>query len=238
MTSFLIAFLTTACLALLLAGACMPSAGADESQVVVLRETVEVNRETIWLSDLLPERAQAAVKDMSGAIQLGRAPEPGSLRVFAAAQIVARLADRPALLGRLGIPLQVVVRRAGWPIASDGVRDTIASFLQKRGSKYGELPKNASLHLADVGSRQEAPALAVSAAAWDNRQQALEFRLRCVDRTACGAFLVRVDATPAAAATERAKLHPEVAGDRPPQASGTPGLGATLAQAGKPATLI
>jgi hypothetical protein len=205
---------------------------------VVLRETVDVNRETIRLSDLLPEHAEAAVKDKSNEIELGRAPEPGSLRVFEAAQIAARLANQPVLLNRLAIPSRIVIQRSGWPIASENVRNTIASFLQQQGLKYGELPDSAVLRFAGVGSRQQAPTLEVAAATWDDRQQALEFRLHCVDRTLCGSFLVRANMAPALAATWRAKLRPEMSGNRPRQTAGAPNLGAALAEAGKPATLI
>ncbi len=228
-----------ASLLLLMSGACLPSAGAERSSVVALRECVDVNRENIVLSDLLPEQAEAALKNQGATIELGRAPQPGSLRVLDADEIARELANWPALLSRLYIPRQIVIQHSGWPIEKEQVQSAIQSFLRRKGSSLGALPKSAILRFADIGARQPAPALQVAAVAWDDLDQAVEFRLHCLDRSLCGSFLVRAEMPPSAADDWRTKLRPEAAAaQRRKMSAADARTGAALVERGKPATLI
>ena len=207
---------------------------ADAGQVVVaLRGNVDIdfsinlNRDTVLLSDLLPEGAGNAVRAASAAIELGRAPALGSLRVFTGVQIVAHLRTHPDLLRELSVPARVVIARSGWPIEVASVRAAIAEFLARPGSPFGKLPENAELRFAAVRARAPNPRLEVARAVRDAGRQALEFSLRCVDSTLCGNFLVRTEMNSANGDGQQ-NLRAGTESDRQP----------ALAEAGHAATLI
>ncbi len=220
-----------ACLAVSLCCGCWAIA---EGKALPLRETARVNQETVFLSDLLPEQASTSSRDEANSLALGRAPDPGSLRVFTADQIAARLSGHPELLQQLTIPSRVVVVRPGWPISSQSVRAAIGTFLQRQGNSFDELPAAAKLRFAAIGSRQPSPSLEAAAVTWDDREQAIEFRLQCVDRALCASFLAHADLPQALAEPWREKLRPQMAERAQPPS----GVGVTLTEPGKPATLI
>ena len=95
---------------------------------IALREKVEINRETISLADLLPPDAPLVLRTAGSAIELGLAPQSGSLRVWQAPQLVRKLAGQPALLSQILLPASITLRRAGWPIPRSAIASAIASF--------------------------------------------------------------------------------------------------------------
>lgn len=86
--------------------ALMALAAAAQSRPVHLLSEVAVQREDVRLSDLLPS-ASARVQLAGENIELGRAPQPGSFRVFSREQLLHRIAGRIDV----EVPEQVVVRR-------------------------------------------------------------------------------------------------------------------------------
>src|SRR5579863_958738 len=104
--------------------------GRDEPGVQ-LRDAVEVKRNRVWLSDLLPADAPSAVQKTSAAIELCLAPQPGSVRILDAEQITSKLAAQPELLHRLAIPLRITIISSGWPIEEEMVRRAISTFLRE-----------------------------------------------------------------------------------------------------------
>ncbi len=206
--------------------------------LVRLRDVVEVNHEIILLSDLLPLNAAPSLKSASDAIQLGRAPQIGSIRILALEQIARRLAADPTLLAVFQIPASITIRRFQWSIKNAAVRSAISVFLQRWKSKYGDLSDPTTLQLDNTGTLQEDPALVVTGMEWDDRRQELQFRLHCAKRALCGGFLAHAGWPPALTAKLQAKFSSGIASN----GLGAPASGAlsspALAEKGKPAILI
>lgn len=158
------------------------SRGRPTTALELLDEVV-VTGPRVRVSDLLPTNADAAERAAAKDIELGRAPELGSIRVFAAGEIAR------ATLGKLpvAIPKLVVVRRGGWPLAPDQVRAALARsgivLHIARAEKELSLP-----HGFLTGSR-DARLEVLSLEPASNARTAMA-RLRCMDRNDCGSFLV------------------------------------------------
>jgi len=158
-----------------------------------LREMVEVTGTRVQLSDLLPADVSAELRASAGGVGLGRAPQPGSLRILERSQVVRELQHRPRLLLQLRIPERITIRRAGWPISRAAVSQAVAGFLLARSGNGGRRADIAGLQWGgDVSSGAANPAIEATAAYWDNRQQAFAVRLRCAEASYCGSFLVHV----------------------------------------------
>jgi hypothetical protein len=219
-----------------LSGWCL---GSQSGDAIHLRETVEVNHEIVLLSDLLPTDAPTLIWKAGATLELCRAPQPGSVRILRAEQILASIASREDLVQQLVMPARVTIRYYGWPIKEANVRDAIAEFLRNHGSD-GALPDNATLVLPEsLAANEKDFQLQVTHMQWDVQRQAIEVRLRCSRRWSCGSFLARaVFAEPLAelwrnglprAMSVDSTRHPETAPD--------PGYPLLVAR-GKPATLI
>jgi|SRR5690242_969637 len=82
-------------------------------------------------------------------------------------------------------------RPAGWPIAETAAWTAIA-----RATNSGS---GVTVPVIEVlgrpVSRAARPELRVESSRWNGSLQAVEFRLRCVERLQCGAFLVRVSSS-------------------------------------------
>jgi hypothetical protein len=211
--------------------------------VVRLRDAVDVKQNRVWLSDLLPPGAPAAMQNALASIELCPSPQPGSVRVLDAEQIEARLAGQREMLGQLAIPGRITIRYTGWPIAEERVRLAISEFLRQQGwhNREGkrDLPDAAQLdwtrpHSATV----ESPKLEVVGLDWDDRQQSAQVRLRCSPRTSCGSFLVHIVLSPPLAQEWRQQLAlgSDLNSSDPPAAAN--GNSSVLAEKGKPATLV
>jgi hypothetical protein len=209
---------------------------ADPHQPAVqLRDAVEVKEKRVLLSDLLPPDAPAALQKASAAIALCRAPQPGGERVLNSEQITSQLAGRRELLRQLEIPARIKIRNSGWPIAEARVRTAIARFMREQGLKH-DLPDASRLEWLAAVSAEKAPTLQVQEAAWDNRQQSVQVRLRCSARTSCGSFLVHIVLPASLAAEWHNWLEPDSNSLRDEARLVAPAT--ALAEKGKPATLI
>jgi hypothetical protein len=175
----------------LLAGTMASASEESPSHVVLLRDSVEVSHEVIQLADLLPASVPADLWKACAIIELGRAPQPGSLRVLDRGEVAQRLAAEPALLRRLQLPPRITVLRSGTLVRRKVIAQTILSFLRTRNWKESDLPDVDALRWSGgVTTREEDPTLEVTRAVWDDRRQALAVRLRCLDRSLCASFLV------------------------------------------------
>jgi len=184
-------FLILACEVLLAAGSL--NAQTPSPPVLKLAEHVEVAGDTIWLSDLLPAGGSTDLQVMSKSLDLGLAPQPGSLRLLTRQQISARLADRDGLLRQLELPAQITVQRKGWPIREDTVLTAVSNYLQTQGWKNNALSGTDWLRWSGaVAARNEDAVLQVTGAKPDIAPGTLEVRLRCVDRSLCSSFLAFV----------------------------------------------
>jgi hypothetical protein len=100
---------------LLLASYFLLPAGAAKAESfqprVDIPHVVQVEGETVKLSDLLPPDAPADLGEICTRIILGNSPLPASLRVISKGQIEEQLRDFPAALKELEIPDRVIVTR-------------------------------------------------------------------------------------------------------------------------------
>jgi hypothetical protein len=217
---------------------CAGNDGAGIHQPAVrLRDAVEVKRDRVWLSDLLPLDAPSALQKSAGTIELCHAPQPGSTRTLDAGQIAIKLAAQPEVFSQLAIPPRITVRYSGWPITEEAVRMAISSFLRAQRWRR-DLPDAARLEWArPLTATEEHPALQVMAFEWDHRQQSVQVRLRCSKRASCGSFLAHVF-FPAPLDEEWRNRSASGSGLNSPSGEATAATGAVLAERGKPATLI
>lgn len=217
--------------------------GQLASPLVRLRESVEIKSDTIRLSDLLPSDAPPALKTACAAIELGRAPLPGSPRVLTESQLREKLAGQQPLLAQLALAASMTVRRTGWPISRAAIAAAVGDFLQQQGWRESDLPHPATLAWTGAAGLTENSELEVTAAQWDSRQRRLRMELRCVERSACGSFVVTAPGPHSASEDERRiaeKPSPSASTQsRSPSAQATPtATGSVLTQPGDSATLI
>ena len=201
-------------------------------QAVSLVTLAEVRQNTIRLSDLLPPEAGQALRQASAAIELGRSPQAGSLRVLEAAQIAGRLAAAPDLLRQLAIPDRIVIRRTGFRIPREAIRQAISGTLRAEGND-ADLAESVLQWSGEVTSSEENPALQIESMHLDPRRQALEVRLHCVQRTSCGSFLAYLRPRQPLLADWKEKSAAQRSG-----VAKQPASGEVLAQPGKRATLV
>ncbi len=216
---------------------CAGNDGAKIRQPAVrLRDAVEVKRDRVWLSDLLPADAPSALQKSASTIELCHAPQPGSARTLDAGQIAIKLAAQPEVFSQLAIPPRIMVRYSGWPIAEEAVRRAISNFLHAQRWRR-DLPDAARLEWERPAAIEQHPALQVMGLDWDNRQQSVQVRLRCSKRASCGSFLAHVF-FPAPLDEEWRKQLASGSGLNSPSGEPATATGAVLAERGKPATLI
>jgi hypothetical protein len=227
-------------LAAISSGWCASSEGANRNEPTIrLLDAVEVRGNRVWLSDLLPIDAPAAIRKTSATIELCQAPEPGSTRILDAALIAGKLVGQSDILRQLSIPPRITVRNSGWPIAASTVRIAISQFLHEQ-RWVRDLPDGARIEsLQPSSATEETPALRVMSLDWDSRQQSVQVRLRCSVRASCSSFLVHLVLP--APLSEEWHTQLRLGSDLNSQPNGRAAdnrSGAVLAEKGKLATLV
>jgi Chaperone for flagella basal body P-ring formation len=230
-------------LSLGLVGACAHGWAQDREARVALPKSIEVRGAIIHLSDLLPADAPNTLRTEAAAVALGRAPQPGSLRVLRAPQLARRLAEKTNLLDRLSLPAQITVRRRGWPIQQENIRAAVEHFLQEKGwDQEGRLDMAGLEWTGDFAALKPNPGLEVAGAAWDSLRPVLQLRLRCAEPALCSSFLVQLPVPESQGALWRRRLEapPALAAKRgAPQTPKAKAIaGPPLTQPGDAATLI
>ena len=206
---------------------------AQERPVTLFDETT-VQGETVRLSDLLPFGVTPALHLAAETIRLGRAPEPGSCRVFSAAEL------RGAVDGAVALkfPEQVVVRGAGWPLRDAIIRRALRE--SEAGRRY-DFSGAALIPPTDFATRNADPRLEVVAIRPGPDARTLSASLRCQQRSDCGSFLVEIvfdEALRAERLAQRMSGRPSLA----KTSSANHGVTAVdkfaLVQPGRPASLL
>lgn len=105
---------------------------------------VEVEGETVKLSDLLPAHAPSDLAEICKGIILGNSPLPASQRVFSKGQIEQQLQEFPSLVGRLEIPERVVITCKQRRLSAAEIQAAIYAFLAGEGTKDVLAPKCSS----------------------------------------------------------------------------------------------
>lgn len=159
------------------------------AQTVVLPSAAYVMGDAVRLSDLLPRGASDELRHASQGIELGLAPQLGSMRVYDSSRILQILNAHPEIAKRIVVPDQVVVRRSGFPLSSEAIYHAVTSFLREKG-EVGDVPESALRRAGDITTAEANPALEVRAVNWDPGRRLLQFCLRCVKSAACHDFLV------------------------------------------------
>jgi hypothetical protein len=177
---------------------------------VTLRTEVEVSGAKISLADLLPSGSEKISSLDPRAIFFGDAPQPGKIRVLSVSDVRAHLAEGKVPAGSVLVAGSIHVRRAGYALSRDAVRERIAAFLkEERSANNGssEAPENAlkqnsSPRFSDLQipaglmASEKDPELEVTSIRRDAFAHDLVIHLRCRRREVCGSFLVLASPAP------------------------------------------
>lgn len=150
---------------------------------------VSVQEETLRLSDLLPVDARAQLKAAADRVSLGRAPQAGSLRVFAVSELRQAIAEIPLYASEIDIPDQVVVRRLGWPLEAEAVRRTLARSRLTHQLDFSQARITLPPGFTSVAPN---PQFEVTALKPGSDRLHLLAQMRCRERSACGSFLAEI----------------------------------------------
>jgi hypothetical protein len=101
---------------------------AADSKVPLLREVV-VRGGSVYLADLLPERTPPSMRIPAQRILIGRAPQPGSIRVLSGDAVLRRLVNDD-VLREVEVPPQIVIHRSGRQITREEVAAAIQATLR------------------------------------------------------------------------------------------------------------
>jgi hypothetical protein len=163
-----------------------------EHHVPRLLAEVTVQDASVTLRDLLPPDAGPQLKLAAEKVCLGRAPEPGSLRVFTESNLTNAITESAGLGGEFAgitLPEQVVVRRVGWPIDIEAVQRTVMRSALAAKFNFSQM------HImlpADLTTARSSPQFEVTAITPTPDHLGLFARFRCCERAACGSFLAEI----------------------------------------------
>lgn len=160
---------------LVLASAASLSQVSAEDVHADMLQTVMVSGDHLRLSDLLSPNAAGPVRAAAAAVELGRAPEPGSFRVLSAAQLREAIGNHFAI----NVPAEIIVHRRGYPISAEQIMAAMveAKLLSAPVSLTGE-PE----------TRTPGAALHVTAVLPGLTSCRSLVRFACRDRAACAPF--------------------------------------------------
>lgn len=210
------------------------AAAPAQGRGVRLLDDVCVQKDNITLADLLPPEASQTTRAAAAEVLLGRAPEPGSFRVFTADGLKAEVS--PGMF--LEFPPSMVVRRPGWPLD----RRALQEVLEQRPAG-AEFDLRYARVIAPIGITTRTPnaRLEVVDIKPSLVPQTLIAQMQCCDRSNCGRFAVQIVLPQTSTAgVDRlveggSRMQNSRAVSIPPK---SPGEGAFLVQAGRRALLI
>jgi hypothetical protein len=159
---------------------------------VRLESVVTVESENLRLSDLLAAGVPPQLEMYAQKISLGRAPDVGSLRVFTGSELRAAVSAKfpsSRQLAAIEIPEQVIVRRSGWPLDREAVRQALIQ--SKLAPQFVFLPAQIALP-SNFSTRTLHPQLEILSLARSQDQHSLLARVRCRVRSSCGTFLAEI----------------------------------------------
>lgn len=96
--------------------------GLAQEQQPTWLATATVSSDHVYLADLLAPDTDPQLHDLASQIDLGRAPEPGSFRVFTGSQLREAAGNLSS-----GLPPQITVRRQGYPVETQQLTAALAA---------------------------------------------------------------------------------------------------------------
>jgi hypothetical protein len=140
---------------LALVGVAVFSAPAHAAKFTLLGE-VEVQADSIFLSDLLPAQAPPELRRPAQSILIGTSPQPGSTRVLEGDKVAGMLgAD---ISREIGIPSEIVVHRTGRRLTREEVVGVIRTALGRNGFPGADLqPDDLRIFPSVMVSSADAP---------------------------------------------------------------------------------
>lgn len=213
--------------AIVLLLAALASASVEHRTRLVDEATVR--GKYVRLSDLLPRNEPMYIYSVAQKIILGHAPQPGSFRVFTAKEIASAAAPNM----KFEIPARIVVRRAGWPLDLESLRQALA---RSEATQQFDLSRAQIFPPPNFTTVVVRPRFEVLSASKVPDTGALDVVLRCHERSACGSFLVRITGLKnGLSTTEPTNSHtPDVHG----LGAGAPLSGPVLVQPSETALLV
>ena len=100
---------------------------------VHIPESVQVEGETVRLSDLLPPDAPAELGEVCHRISLGNSPLPASQRVIFKGQIERQLREFPSILEQLELPERLIITCKQRRLSPAEIRTVIETFEAREG---------------------------------------------------------------------------------------------------------
>jgi hypothetical protein len=161
------------------------SSGERFHPVVNLRRDVSVQSARVRLSDFLPAGADHQLKLLASEIDLGRAPQPGSIRVLTASELKAVIAGKLAIQ----MPDVLVVRNEGFPLRVETVRRA----LERYGISQAGLSDSSLLLPSDLVTGTADPDVEVLRIQAGTGASTATAYMKCRRRTDCASFVVRME---------------------------------------------
>jgi hypothetical protein len=205
-------------------------------------DAVQVEGETIKLSDLLPPDSPGELKEKCSRFILGESPLPSSQRSISGVQIEQLLLDFPATLDQLEIPDRVLITRKRRRLSTNEILNAIETAMPASGTNRGTIPNLGDLHLqAPVFVTKMDAGVEVKSVEFDPVQRKTLFLLWTSKEPQVLPFYVMVKGMARLASTSnsngsaggsRGVIHKRTASVK------VASPGAALVAAGQPATLI
>lgn len=214
-----------------LAPVCTANAGSFQPRVQI-HSAIQVEGETVKLSDLLPPDAPRGLGEICRQVILGDAPLAASQRVISRVQIEQQLREFPSTLQQLEIPDRVIVTRKRRRLSSAEILTAIETCMARGESDGFRTPNLNGLKLeAPVFVTKPDPGLEVRRVDSDPVQRKTRFLLWTSNEPQMLPFYVTIGGLPGGRS-------PRVTVDKGKSTRQTTSFPLVLVAVGKPAKLI
>jgi hypothetical protein len=189
-------WLAAAVLGLIMVPEPMGAAGSLQPRIRIPK-FVEVQGETIRLSDLLPPDAPADLEQIGARIALGDSPDPACQRVLSKDQIELQLREFPSILEQLVVPERLIVFCKQRRLSPDEIWTAIETFLAAEGqSATGAVLQRLPSHQPTVFVTKQDPGLVVKRMDPDLVRRQIRFLLWTSNEPQVMPFYVTVEGPP------------------------------------------
>lgn len=181
---------------------------------VHIADVVQVEAETVKLSDLLPPDAPAELGEICTRIILGNSPLPASQRVISKGQIEQQLREFPSILEQLELPERLIITCKQRRLSAAEILTAIETSMAGEGLRGPRTASPNGLNLkAPVFVTKPDPGLEVRRVEFGRVQRKIRFLLWTSKEPQVLPFYVTVEEWPETAAW--ASSHNDQTGERP-----------------------